>query len=35
MLVEQREAPARGLPDPEGGEPFLLTPGPLTTAAEV
>jgi 2-aminoethylphosphonate-pyruvate transaminase len=23
------------IPDPEGGEPFLLTPGPLTTAASV
>ena len=22
-------------PDPAGGEPFLLTPGPLTTALEV
>ena len=38
-----RARPARGdedatdtaFADPEMGEPFLLTPGPLTTAAEV
>ena len=34
MLIE-REARAAGFPDPAGGEPFLLTPGPLTTALDV
>ena len=34
MLIN-RQARATGFPDPAGGEPFLLTPGPLTTAFEV
>ncbi len=35
MLIERQTARATGFPDPAEGEPFLLTPGPLTTALEV
>lgn len=31
MLIE-KQAQNIAFPDPAGGEPFLLTPGPLTTA---
>ena len=34
-MLNPRQARAAGIPDPAGGEPFLLTPGPLTTALEV
>ena len=35
MLIERQAPQAAGFPDPAAGEPFLLTPGPLTTAFEV
>jgi 2-aminoethylphosphonate-pyruvate transaminase len=35
MLIEKQAARAAGFPDPVAGEPFLLTPGPLTTALAV
>ncbi|MCF8468186.1 MAG: 2-aminoethylphosphonate--pyruvate transaminase [Sneathiella sp.] len=35
MSIEDVILPSAGFPPPEMGEPYLLTPGPLTTAAEV